>query len=213
MANYNITQLHRVVMRSKTSADADWSVVTINEDTLGQDSIATVNIAPRMTSRASQRGTTEKPIEGTLDAFAGSITMLVDNFSILGKALRRWQAATWEGATEANGQISDDPTNLCGDGTYVSVIVQGICDDGSSADIELTRCFPSVDDDMEFGSSDTTEVTLNLHPQIYNPDLHANDGYPQKSYRFGDNSLTEKQRLNVTTGEYAAVVTNGGGEG
>lgn len=205
MANYNITQLHRVVMRSKAIADADWNTVVINEDSLGQDSIANVNIAPRKTTRSSQRGTTEKPIEGTLDAFAGSVTILADNFAILGKAIRRWAQATYAGATEANGQITDDPTNLCGDGVYVSVIIQGICDDGSSADIELTRCFPSVDDDMEFGSSDTTEVTLNLNPQIYNPDLHANDGYPQISYRFGDHNLTEKQRLNATTGEYAAV--------
>lgn len=205
MANYNITQLHRVVLRYKASAEAAWSTVVVDEDTLGQDSIATVNIAPRLTSRASQRGTTETPIAGTFDAFAGSITMLMDNFSILGKVLRRWNPATYDGAVAANGNMTDDPTNLCGDGTYVSVIVQGVCDDGSSADIELTRCMPSVDDDIEFGSSDTTEVTLNLHPIIYNASLHAEDGYPQKSYRFGDNDLTVKQRLNVTTGEYAAV--------
>lgn len=205
MANFNITQLHRVVMRYKDSAESAWTTVVIDEDSLGQDSIATVNIAPRLMSRASQRGTSETPIDGTFDAFAGSVTMLVDNFNILGRALRRWNPATYEGAVAANGNITDDPTNLCGDGSYVSVIVQGICDDGSSADIELTRCKPSVDDDIGFGSRDTTEVTLNLHPIIYNATLHADDGYPAQSYRFGDNDLTVKQRLNATTGEYEPV--------
>ena len=205
MANYNITQLHRIVMRYKANAEDDWTTIVFDEDTLGQDSIATINIAPRLMSRASQRGTSETPIDGTFDAFAGSVTMLVDNFSILGKALRRWSPAAYDGAVAANGQITDDSNNLCGDGTYVSVIVQGICDDGSSADIELARCKPSVDDDIEFGSSETTSVTLNLHPIIYNATLYADDGYEQYSYRLGDHDLTEKQRLNITTGEYVPV--------
>lgn len=209
MATYNIAQIRRLVMRYKATAEADWTTVEIDPDSLGQDSTMTVNIAPRLQSRASQRGTTERPIDGTMDAFAGSITMLADNWSILGKALRRWKAATYTGATAANGQMTDDATDLCGDGVYISVISQGICDDGSSVDIELTRCFPSVDDDIEVGTSETTTVTLNLHPQIYNATLHSADGYPQYSYRFGDNSLTEKQRLNVTTGAYEAVTTNG----
>lgn len=208
MATTNIAQLRRLVMRYKATASDDWTTVVFDTDQLGQDSTMTVNIAPRLQSRASQRGTTETPIAGTFDAFAGSITMLADNWSILGKALRRWKAATYADATAANGQLTDDPADLCGDGLYVSVIAQGICDDGSSADVELTRCYPSVDDDIELGTSDTPEVTLNLHPVIYNADLHGEDGYPAYSYRFGDNSLTEKQRLNVVTGEYTAT---GGG--
>lgn len=207
MATYNIAQVRRLVMRYKATPSADWTVVEIDPDSLGQDSTMTVNIAPRLQSRASQRGTTERPIDGTMDTFAGSITMLADNWSILGKALRRWKKATYAGATEANGQMTDSADDLCGDGLYVSVISQGICDDGSSVDIELTRCFPSVDDDIEVGTSDTATVTLNLHPQIYNAALHASDGYPQESYRFGDASLTQKQRLNVTTGEYEPVTT------
>lgn len=205
MATTNIAQLRRLVMRYKAAATDSWTTVTFDEDQLGQDSTMTVNIAPRMQSRASQRGTTETPIPGTFDAFAGSITMLMDNWSILGKAIRRWVAATYDGATSAAGQLTDDPTNLCGDGLYVSVIAQGVCDDGSTTDVELTRCYPSVDDDIELGTSDTAEVTLNLHPVIYNADLHGDDGYPAYSYRFGDNSTSEKQRLNATTGEYVAV--------
>lgn len=207
MANTNIAQLRRLVFRYKATAEDDWTTFEIDPDTLGQDSTMTVNIAPRLRSRASQRGTSETPIDGTMDAFAGSVTMLLDDWRILGQALRRWKAATYTGATGANGQITDEATDLCGDGIYMSVISQGVCDDGSTADIELTRCLPSIDDDIEVGTSDTATVTLNLHPIIYNAALHADDGYPQYSYRFGDASLTEKQRLNVTTGEYDAAVT------
>ena len=76
-------------------------------------------------------------------------------------------------------------------------------DDGSEADIELTRCQPSVDDDLEFGTGDTPTVTLNLHPIIYNATRHASDGYPAYSYRLGDYDTTTKKRLNASTGEYA----------
>lgn len=213
MASTNIAQLRRLVLRYRSSAEAPWETTVIDADSIGQDASMTVNIAPRLRSRASQRGTTEAPIEGTMDSFSGSITMLLDTWKVLGTALRRWKPATYEGASPDAGQMTDDQSDLCGDGSYVSVISQGICDDGSTVDVELTRCQPSVDDDIEIGGTDTSEVTLNLHPIIYNPALHSEDGYPQVSYRFGDNSLTEKQRLNATTGEYAAVTTSGDGTG
>lgn len=213
MASTNIAQIRRLVMRYKTSADADWTTTVIDADSIGQDASMTVNIAPRLQSRSSQRGTTETPMAGTLDAFAGSITMLADTWKVLFSALRKWKPATYAGASADAGQATDDSADLCGDGVYVSVISQGICDDGSTVDVELTRCMPSVDDDIEIGGSDTAEVTINLHPIIFNEQLHGSDGYPQVSYRFGDNSLTEKQRLNVTTGEYAAVATTSAGNG
>lgn len=204
----NISQLRRLVFR-KYSNDS-WSTdFTIEPTELGQDSILSFNIAPRLQSRATAMGTTETPIKGTLDAFAASITFLPATWKTLGKALGGWNEATYEGATANAGNIvGGDPANLCAGNEYYSVVCQGICDDGSTVDIEFTRCIPSVDDDIELGSSDATEVTLNLHPIIYNPSEHADDGYPQMSYRIGDASLTEKQRLNVLTGEYEAV--NGG---
>lgn len=207
MASTNIAQIRRLIMRYKATADADWTTTIIDADSIGQDASMTVNIAPRLQSRSSQRGTTETPMAGTLDSFSGSITMLVDTWKVLFSALRTWKNATYTGAAPEAGQATDDSSDLCGDGSYISVISQGICDDGSTVDVELTRCQPSVDDDIEIGGSDTAEVTINLHPIIYNAGLHGSDGYPAYSYRFGDNSLTEKQRLNVTTGEYEAVTT------
>lgn len=200
MATTNIAQLRRLVFRKWNGTS--WDVFTMEPDDLGQDAIMTVNIAPRIKTRASSMGTSETPIAGTFDAFAGSITFLADSWKILGKAIQNWTAATY---TEAgnNGQIIDSADNACGQ-QYVSVVAQGLCDDGSAADVELTRCLPSVDDDIEIGTSDTPEITLNLHPIIYNATIHADDGYPAYSYRFGDNSITEKQRLNAATGEYSA---------
>lgn len=86
----------------------------------------------------------------------------------------------------------------------MSVVAQGLCDDGSSADVELTRCVPSVDDDIEIGTGDTPTITLNLNPIVYNSALHASDGYPQYSVRLGDYDLTTKMRLNAATGVYSA---------
>lgn len=206
MATTNITQLHRVVIRKRATAEADWSTFTLEPDDLGQDTVATVNVAPRLKSRASSVGTTETPISGTFDALAGSITFLADTWKIIGEALGRWNAATYEGAGANAGNMSfGGSNNLCDDGQYVSVIVQGICDDGSTADVEICRCMPSIDDDIEIGSSDAQEITLNLHPIIYNPTYHLNDGYTQETVHFGDASLTQKQRLNATTGVYDAV--------
>lgn len=201
----NISQLRRLIFR-RYENDA-WSTdFTIEPTELGQDSILSFNIAPRLQSRSTAMGTTETPIKGTLDAFAASVTFLPATWKTLGKALGNWAEATYTGATANAGNIiGGDPTNLCAGGEYYSVVCQGVCDDGSTVDVEFTRCLPSVDDDIEIGSSDATEVTLNLHPIIYNPSEHEGDGYPAYSYRLGDNSLTEKQRLNAATGEYVAV--------
>lgn len=199
----NITQVRRVVFR-KPGSDGVFNTFTFEPDDLGQDTIATINIAPRMRSRASTAGTTEAPISGTLDAFAGSITFLFDNYKNLGLAIQRWTASTYEGADASAGQITDAGSNYC-DNDYMSVVIQGVCDDGSETDVELTRCIPSVDDDIEFGTSETGTITLNLHPQIYNANLHAGDGLPEMSYRFGDYSTTANMRLNAATGQYVAA--------
>ncbi len=204
MATSSISQIRRIVMR-KYANDA-WTTFTIDSDSLSGDEVLSFNIAPRKIERSSAMGTTNAPIDGTLDDFSASITFLADTWATLGKVVGRWNSATYAGATNNNGNmIGGDPSTICGDGEYYSVIVQGICDDGSSSDVEFTRCMPSIDDDITVSSSETTEVTLALNPQIYNATIHSNDGYPQYSYRLGDNSLTEKQRLNVTSGGYEAV--------
>ena len=197
----NISQLRRIVFR-KWNGTA-WSVFTLEPDDLGQDSTFTFNIAPRVKSRASSMGTSETPIQGTFDSISASVTFLADNWSILGKALQKWTASTYTGATAGDGQVLGDNANICNGDDYMSVVAQGICDDGSSVDVEFTRCIPSVDDDIELGTSDATEGTLALHPIIYNEATHANDGYGAYTYRLGDFSTTEKKRLNVTSGEYA----------
>lgn len=205
MKTLNITQLRRLVFRKKANSSAAWTSFTIEPEQLGQDTTMSVNIAPRKSSRASARGTTTRPIAGTIDSFEGSITFIADNFKILGEAINRWAASTYAGADANAGQITDSAANICDDGEYWSVIAQGICDDGSAADVELSRCFPSVDDALEFASGDAQTVTLALNPQLYDAALHSGDGYPAYSYRFGDNSTTAKQRLNVLTGDYDNV--------
>lgn len=202
----NITQLHRIVVRKKNAA-GEWVPLLIDADDLGQDSYMTINIAPMKRSRASAKGTTESPVPGTFDSFSGSLNLLLDNWKILGALLNNFKKATYAGADEGAGQITDGDSNICAANEYFSIIAQGICDDGSSTDIELTRCIPSVEDDIEPGTSETATVTIALNPIIYNASQHANDGYPQYSYRLGDYSTTEKMRLNVTTGEYEAVTS------
>ena len=203
MAIQNITQLRRVVFRKWTGTA--WSVFTMEADDLGQDSTATVNVAPRMRSRASAMGSTEAPIKGTLDALAGSVTFLMDTFKPLGQALDNWTQATYANANATAGQTLLGEGTVDCDESYVSVVLQGLCDDGSEADIEFTRCQPSVDDDIEFGTSETPSVTLNLHPIIYNASLHSDDGYGAYTIRFGEYDTAEKKRLNVATGVYDAV--------
>lgn len=205
MAVQNITQLRRLVFRKWDAEESAWDVFTLEPDDLGQDTVMTLNVAPRMRSRASSLGTAETAIQGTFDSFAGSITFLLDTFKNLGKAIQRWNAATYEGADSNAGNVIWDGVDLCGEGGYFSVIAQGVCDDGSSADVELTRCMPSVDDDIEIGTGDTPTITLNLHPIVYNAGLHSEDGYPQYSARLGDYDLTAKKRLNAATGEYEVV--------
>lgn len=201
----NTSQLRRLVFRRWNAKDKTFDVFTLEPDDLGQDSILNLNIAPRKMTRSSSLGTSETPIAGTLDSFSGSVTFLMDNFKILGKAINQWTASTYTGADPNAGQIIDDSSNFClGDG-YLSVVAQGVCDDGSTVDVELTRCKPSVDDDIEIGGSDATEVTLALNPIVYNSTNHANDGYPAYSYRLGDYDVTAKKRLNAATGQYTAV--------
>lgn len=205
MAVQNITQLRRVVFRKWDADTSTWDVFTLEADDLGQDTVMTVNVAPRMRSRASSLGTAETAISGTFDSFAGSITFLMDTFKNLGKAIQKWSAATYVGASDTAGNIIWDGSDLCAEGSYMSVVAQGICDDGSSTDVELTRCVPSVDDDIEIGTGDTPTITLNLHPIVYNAGLHSSDGYPQYSVRLGDYDLTDKKRLNASTGAYESV--------
>lgn len=202
MAVKNITQLRRVVFRKWDATDEAWDVFTLEADDLGQDTVMTINVAPRKRSRASSLGTSETAIAGTFDAFAGSITFLMDTFKNLGQAIQKWNAATYAGASATAGNIIWDGTDICAEGDYMSVVAQGLCDDGSSVDVELTRCVPSVDDDIEIGTGDTPTITLNLNPIIYNSALHSSDGFPQYSVRLGDYDLTTNKRLNATTGEY-----------
>ena len=201
----NITQAHRLVLRKKASATDDWTTLTLGPDDLGQDAQMTVNIAPMKRSRSSAAGTTETPIPGTFENFSGSINIMLDNWKIVGELINNWVQATYEGADENAGKISDSNANLCGANEYWSVICQGICDDGSETDVELTRCQPSIEDDISIGSSETATQTIALNPIIYNAAQHGTDGYPQESYRFGVFSADSNMRLNPTTGEYVAV--------
>lgn len=201
----NITQVRRIVLRKTSDAGSTWTTMTFEPDDLGQDTIMTVNVAPRKRSRASTMGSSEHPIKGTFDALSGSITFLLDTFQPLGRAIDKWDAATYNGHSATAGRIVLGEGDIECDDSYYSVIAQGLCDDGSEADIELTRCQPSVDDDLEFGTSDTPTVTLNLNPIIYNATRHTGDGYPTYTVRFGENDITKKQRLNASTGKYADV--------
>ena len=205
MPNLNITQLRRVIFRKKTTAGGSWSVFTLEADDLGQDSVMSVNVAPRTRSRASSLGTATTPIEGSFNDLSGSVTFMLDNWKILGQAIQKWNAATYAGAQTGAGQVILGDGNLCGDGQYFSVVAQGLCDDGSAADVELTRCFPSVDDAIEIGTGDTQTVTLNLHPIVFNSAQHSGDGYPAYTVRFGENDITKKTRLNASTGAYDDV--------
>lgn len=207
MAVQNITQLRRIVFRKWDASDNAWNVFTLEPDDLGQDTVMTLNVAPRKRSRASTLGTTETSISGTFDSFTGSITFLMDTFKNLGLAIQKWNEATYEGAASTAGNVIWDGSDICAEGDYMSVVAQGLCDDGSSVDVELTRCVPSVDDDIEIGTGDTPTITLQLHPIIYNEALHSGDGYPQYSARLGDYDLTTKKRLNVTTGEYTEAAS------
>ena len=72
MAVQNITQLRRIVFRKWDASDNSWDVFTLEADDLGQDTVMSINVAPRMRSRASSLGTSETAISGTFDSFAGS---------------------------------------------------------------------------------------------------------------------------------------------
>lgn len=202
-----LSQLRRVVFRKMDPTTKKWTVLLVLEpDDLGQDDQLTYNISPRTKERASSVGTSTSAIPGTFDNLSASLPILMDTWYVLGKILNVWNPATYEGATQENGNIIGGAgTDFCRNDGYVSVIVTGVCEDGSSADIEFTRCQPNITDDITLNGTNTTEVTLNLFPVTYNPTLHAEDGYPQYTYRMGDENLEQKMRLNVTTGEYEAV--------
>ena len=84
----NITQLRRIVFRKWDASDSSWDVFTLEADDLGQDTVMTLNVAPRKRTRASSLGSTESAISGTFDSFAGSITFLMDTFKNLGLAIQ-----------------------------------------------------------------------------------------------------------------------------
>lgn len=203
----NITQLRRVVFRKYNPTTKAFTVPLVLEpDDLGEDPVLTINVAPRMKSRSSSLGTTETPMAGTFDALSAQITMMMDTYRPIGLALSRWNAATYEGASPNAGNIIfGGGDSLCQGGEYINVVVQGVCDDGSSADVEVARCIPSIPDDIEFNTADAGTVTLALNPIIYNAMTHEGDGLPAYTIRLGDQDLTQKTRLNVTTGEYQPV--------
>lgn len=210
----NLYQPHRIVVRKYDATTKKMTAqLVIGPDDLTQDEILTFNVAPRMQERASSLGTTSTPIPGTFDNLSASITMLADTWEIIAKFLGIWNPATYTGATSANGNmIFGDGANMCGNSEYVDIVVQGICDDGSSTDVEFTRCYPALTDDVSLGGSDTTEVTINLNPIAYNPNTHGSDGYPAYTARMGDYDLETKMRLNASTGEYQAVTSTPGNE-
>ena len=76
----NITQLRRVIFRKWDASTSTWSVFTLEADDLGQDTVMSINVAPRKRTRASSMGSTESTISGTFDSFSGSITFLMDTF-------------------------------------------------------------------------------------------------------------------------------------
>lgn len=203
----NITQLRRAVFRKYDPATKTFSVPLVLEpDDLGEDPVLTINVAPRMKSRASSLGTTETPMAGTFDSLSAQITMVMDTYRPIGLALNRWSQATYEGASPNAGNIIfGGGDSLCQGGEYINVVIQGVCDDGSSADVEIARCIPSIPDDIEFNTADTATVTLALNPIIYNAMTHEGDGLPPYTIRLGDQDLTQKTRLNVTTGAYQSV--------
>lgn len=204
-----LSQLRRVVFRKWDTETNNWKVMLVLEpDDLGQDDQMTYNISPRTKERASSLGTTTTPIPGTFDNLSASMTILMDTWNVLGRILGVWNPATYAGATAENGNIIGGAgTDFCRNDGYVSVIASGVCDDGSSADLEFARCMPNITDDISLNGTNTTEVTLNLFPIAYNPTLHSEDNYPQYTYRMGDENLTQKMRLNATTGIYEPVTT------
>lgn len=208
----NLSQLFQVVVRKYDSTTKKLKAqLVIGPDDLAESDMLTFNVAPKMRERTSSQGTTSTPIPGTFDGLSASLTILADTWSVIGKFLSIWNPATYEGATATNGNmIFGDGANLCGASEYVDIVVQGVCDEGSSADVEFTRCYPALTDDVSLGGTDATEVTINLNPVAYNPNMHADDGYPAYTVRMGDQDLATKMRLNAATGEYQPVTATPG---
>lgn len=211
----NLAQLRRAVFKrwDKTANEGagDWDTFVLDVDDLGQDTQLSFNFSPRKMSRASQLGTTETPIRGTFDTLTASITFIADTWEVVGKAYNAWNKATYTGAKAGDGNIivGGAGQDICAGNEYVEVTLVGVCDDGSSTEVDFARCLPSLDDDIELGGSDAVEVTLALNPIAYNPAVHAKDGYPEYTLRLGAQDLTKKTHLNVTTGEYQEVTAAG----
>lgn len=206
MATKNISQLRRIAFRKWDATTNTWDVFSLEPDDLGQDTVMSFNIAPRKMERTTSAGTTNAPIPGTFDDLSATVTFNADNWYLIGKAIQNWTAATFAGATTADGQVvGADPRDVCDSAEYMSVIAQGICDDGSSADVEFTRCIPSLDSDIELGTSSSVSVELALNPQIYNAKFHSGDGYPATTYRLGTYNTAAEYRFNATTGTYETV--------
>lgn len=202
----NITQLRRLVFMYKGKPTDDWSVYSVEPENISEDDVISYNATPRTAERTSQMGTTTTPIPGTVAELTASVTVKADTFAIIGRILGNWNPATYAGADPNAGNMMIGATgNYCAGNRQIRVIAQGVCDDGSSTDVEFTRCLPQIDGDFAIGTSSTPDVTFQLNPQLYNATTHAGDGYPAYTGRLGDYDLTKKMRLNVTTGEYEEV--------
>lgn len=184
---------------------SDGSVYTLNEKLLGEEPLS-LTIAPRMMDDSSSKGTAHQPIAGTIDDFQATLTVKFRNYRVLGEILGMWNDATYAGATAEAGNLTNGGTDVCGTGETVRVVLQGICDDGSTDDIDLPRCLPSFSDDLTLSTTEIQDYAISLNPQFYDAVEHAADGLPAYDYRLGDYSLTTKYRFNVTTGEYEEVV-------
>lgn len=206
----NEIQVHRIILNRHTGNPQDQLVIEPNM--LSDGDYLTWNVAPAATERASASGTTTTPNDARYDGLTATLVLKNDNRSILATAIGQWQKATYTGATAQNGQRANAILgNPCPTPGYTHVIAQGICDDGSTTDIQFPFCMPRIGGDEALGS-EVADVEINLYPQPYDEatmgDLTSGDDpFPAYDYIMGDNSLTAKQRYNVTTGEYETVTT------
>ncbi len=210
-ANNDIVQTRRIAfIKYDPSTKEPTEPFVINESELGQDTVMSLNLVPRKKTRTTQVGTTTAPMPGTYDSLEASITFMPGTWRRLFEALGMWNKATFAKATSEDGNAVFGANNTpCSSQDYVMVVLQGVCDNASGSEVVLARCLPSIGDNIEIGTSDDMEVTLDLNPQIYNPSQHADDGYPQFDVKFGHNMLDKMMRLNAVTGEYTEV----GGDG
>lgn len=185
----------------------DGTVYTLGEKMLGDEPIS-LSLAPRMMDDSSSKGTAHQPVNGTIDDFQATLTVKFRNYRVLGEILGMWNAATYSGATTEAGNIVNGGSDICVPSDTVRVIVQGICDDGSTDDIDLPRCMPSFSDELAMSTTEIQDYAISLNPQFYDAVENAGDGLPAYDYRLGDFSTTTKYRFNVTTGEYEEVAAS-----